>query len=128
MGGDEVSQQVVEQRMRNRIIEYLDDVAEYENDPPWWDLNEMINQWEDYVVHPLDPAKYTVPVYTDREAEALVAVDNAWLAFADATPDAISDEAAALRMREWRAFVSAAETAMKVFSERGRLSEDVECG
>ena len=42
-----VSRKVVEQRVRNRLIEWLEVLTSYEADPPPFDLNELLNQWDD---------------------------------------------------------------------------------
>jgi hypothetical protein len=43
---------LVEQRIRNRLFEYVEWVVEAERFPPEFLLNELLNQWEDFVGRP----------------------------------------------------------------------------
>ncbi len=122
------SKLVILQRVRNRIFEYLEEVTEYPRSRGVWDLNELINEWESWVDHPFLPRDYPPPVFSAGEVTALAITHDAWRAFADATPKEIKDERAALSLPEWRTFVDACSTAMKVFQVRGRLPENAEIG
>jgi hypothetical protein len=116
---------LVEQRIRSRLIEYVEWVVEAEHDPPGLGLNEMLNQWEDWVRRPVEAGTFPEPVFTQIETDALTSLDNAWEGICDATPMTILDERASMSTPEWRAFVEAARAAALVFAHRGRLSEDV---
>jgi hypothetical protein len=119
---------LVQQRVRNRIFEYLEGVTEYPRARGVWDLNELINEWESWVDHPFLPGDFSPPAFSADEMNALAITHDAWLAFADSTPQDIKDEPAALCMPEWKAFVDTCSAAIKVFQVRGRLREDVEIG
>jgi len=106
--------------VRNRLIEYLEMIVDCERDPPPWDLNETLNQWEDW-----NPpgARFEVPPYTGREGQLLDDVALAWGRLCDATPEVIFD---LFRSPEWAAFTVAARHALSALNERGRLSEEEE--
>lgn len=122
------SKLLVQQRVRNRIFEYLEGVTEYPRAGGVWDLNELVNEWESWVDHPFLPRDYPPPVFSADEVTALAIAHDAWLAFADSTAQDIEDERAALSLPEWKGFVDACAAAVKVFQVRGRLSEDAEIG
>ncbi|WP_084089742.1 hypothetical protein [Andreprevotia lacus] len=124
MSTESVSTQLVDQRVRNRIIEYLAMLATHESDPLAWDLAETINQWEDWVHSPAGEDQFLCPTYSPDECAHLVAVDKAWSAFADATPVLLGDDAAEMQRPEWRVLVLAACAALEVMMQRGRLPED----
>lgn len=124
MSTQSVSSQTIDQRVRNRVIEYLEMLANYENDPPPWDINETVNQWEDWIVSPATRDQFPGPVYSELEALQLVEVDTAWTAFADAPPSSIQSDQLAKRCPEWVAFITAAKRALECLNLRGRLPED----
>lgn len=116
--------QLVEQRIRNRIIEYFEIVVEFDSDPGAMSLNGLVNQWEMYVDHPFTPSEYPPPAFTDREVDVIRRVDVAWEEFCNTTPSRISDEGQAFMLPSWSAFVAEANAALAVFAERGKLSEE----
>jgi len=125
---DATSQLLVEQRIRNRIYEYLEGVVEYSRHPGAGDFNELINEWETWVDSPFLPRDFPPPAFSADEVTVLAITHEAWLAFADSTPQNIKDERATLSMPEWKAFVNACSAAIDVFQVRGRLREDAEIG
>jgi hypothetical protein len=122
------SQLLVEQRVRNRIFEYLQGVTEYHRSPGAWDLNQLINEWETWVDHPFLPADFPPPAFSADEVAALAITHVAWLAFADSTAKDIKDDREPLSLPEWKTFVDACSDAIRVFRVRGRLREDAEIG
>jgi hypothetical protein len=114
---------VIEQRIRNRLMEWLEMVVSYQADPPPFDLNEVLNQWEDWSA---PCTSYPAPTYTSGEAEKLLLVAYAWQKFCDATPDAIADEGEAFGTAEWSALVLACQGALAALQLRGRLSDEIE--
>jgi hypothetical protein len=113
--------QVIEQRVRNRLIEWLEMLVAYEVDPPLFDLNEVLNQWEDW--NPRN-CTYPAPVYSPNEAEKLSLVSIAWSAFCDATQNPVCSEPGELLKPEWAKLVSTGQAALLELQLRGRLSED----
>lgn len=118
-----VSRKVVEQRVRNRLIEWLEVLTSYEANPPPFDLNELINQWDDWS---LRESSYAADVYSATEVEHLALVAAALEEFCKATPPSISVEADALVRPKWTTLVLAGRSALSELHLRGRLSEDVE--
>ena len=101
-------------------------LIEYESDPPPFGLNEVLNQWEDWVPSRAGPDDFPEPTYTHIEAGLLVKVYDAWDSFCNATPQTIADEPAALNTRQWSALVATGRSALGVLGKRGRLSEEDE--
>jgi hypothetical protein len=117
---------LVEQRIRNRLFEYVEWVVESERVPPDLGMNELLNQWEDFVRRPVEAETFPAPVFTEPEVEALKTLDSAWERICSATPETVLDERAAMSTPAWRDFAAAAKATALVFGARGRLSEDVE--
>lgn len=127
----EPTQQVVLQRVRNRIIEYLElagsfaDQREYQARAPVNVANEVINRWEDWVRGPRDPA-FVAPVFSAAEQDAVAQFHYIWNAVADSTPDPLPDLEALFDTDEWQRLRDAALVALRVFLTRGKLPEDQE--
>ncbi len=127
------SERVVEQRIRNRVIECLDLAAsfevqrQYEMDVPIEHVPyEVINMWEDYFPqHPPGGAEI-LAVYSPEEVEAIRNFDAAWEVAADALSDDYPSLAAVQVLAEWGQLRDAAAAAGAVFARRGRLPEDRE--
>ncbi|WP_163543488.1 hypothetical protein [Occultella kanbiaonis] len=107
------TKRVVEQRIRNRLIEYFELASSftaqlrYEAAAPIVHVPyEIINQWEDWTLG-LDLWLDEAQVYTAEEKEALRRFQVVW------------DRAAEELRQE-------AELALAVFARRGRLPEDQE--
>jgi len=124
---EKVSQRVVFQRGRNRLIEYLESVQLFELGEYPWDINEQLNQWEDCVGtdHPISATTYTPPVYTEEEYVSLLEVDLTWNEFCNVTPRKVELKSFS-ESPEGKRFVGASKAALWVFNKRGRLPEDYE--
>jgi hypothetical protein len=92
MADQELPQKLLLQRIRNRIIEYLelaasaDEQRDYERRVPIAHVpNEMINQWEDWV-NGDDLDRYGPPVFSEDERRALRSFNSVLLAVADERP------------------------------------------
>lgn len=128
---DRPTDQIIEQRVRNRLIEYFELAssfvaqAEYEEAAPDFVHvpYEVIEQWQDWVPH-LDLVLLESTVYTGEEVDAIRSFQSVW----DATTDAIGDDYPPLEavqaMPVWEAMRREAESALAVFARRGRLPED----
>jgi len=123
-----VTHRVVLQRIRNRMIEYLelassfDDQRDYQSRAPVHVPNEIINRWEDYVNDPCDPA-FTTPTFSDAERVAIAKFHDTWDDVADATPEPLPDLDTLFGTREWKRLRDAAFESLQVFLRRGKLSE-----
>lgn len=121
---------VVEQRVRNRIIEYLElaasfaDQRAYEQATPIANIPyEVINQWEDQL--PKGPEAIVKPgVYTADERDALARFHTVWNATADAVPNNHPSLAEVQRLPAWEDLRAEAASALAVFARRGKLSEE----
>jgi hypothetical protein len=127
------SRRVVDQRVRNRIIEYFELAASYEaqlayeQDVPFVHVPyEVINQWEDWVPAPPLTSVNDLRVFSARELQAIEDFRPVW----EATAAAIGNDYPTLRevqvLPEWRQLRQQAEVASRVFAERGELPEDRE--
>lgn len=116
---------LVMQRIRNRIYEYVESVAEYPRNRGVWDLKEVVNEWEMYVDDPFESVAFPAPAFVPIEVDAIAEVHAAWLAFDDATPQTIADEARAMATSQWSTLVEACHRASLAFAARGRLNEEV---
>jgi hypothetical protein len=127
MGNANPSPTLVPQRIRNRFIEFLETVLEYEQKPPF-DLNELINIWDDWTRRPLVRESMPEPVFSTAEQDELLNVDQAVEQFSATTPQTITDHASALNTPEWKNLVATSRRALEVMARRGRLSEETEIG
>jgi hypothetical protein len=129
---DEPSDQVIEQHVHNRLIEYFELTSsfeaqrEYERAAPIAHVPyEVIEQWQDWVPH-LDLVLATSTVYSADECEALRQFQTVW----DATVNAIGDDYPPLALVQdqpaWQELRREAESSLAVFARRGRLPEDRE--
>lgn len=130
VGEQRPSPRVVEQRVRNRVLEYFELVAsidrqrEYERLAPLW-VNvpsEIINQWEDWV----PSGQELLDIYSPDEVEAIGTYRDAWEAAVTATPDTYPSLDEVLELEEWREMIEASQRALAIFEVRGRFPEDVE--
>jgi probable rRNA maturation factor len=120
----EVTDQVVYQRIRNRVIEVLDWIIECETMPPNLGMGELINCWYDWVPGPLTTDYF--PVFVSTEELLLRNVSTAMDSFCDVTPKLITDELSVLSTPQWAAVVATAKIAFNEMMKRGRMSEDEE--
>jgi hypothetical protein len=123
MTGIKPNRRLVEQRMRNRIIEYLEIVCEKH---PLFEISEVVDMWEDYIDTPLLRENMPEPVYTPAEQDLLLRVDTAWQQFCAIKPWEINDRSAALMTPEGRKLVDVCCNAADIMMRRGRLSETEE--
>jgi len=131
MEEDDVSDQVVCQRVRNRIIGYLElassfeEQLDYQRVAPIWVPNEVINQWGDWVRDPADPW-YGPPVFSLEERAAIASFDATLNEVCDGTPRALPPIEDLVLHPTWERLRAAAEAALHVFRVRGLLSEEEE--
>jgi hypothetical protein len=133
----EISEQLVRQRVRNNIIDYLEVAAsaaeqrEYERNiieakSPGIVPVEMIEQWADQV-READFDWYCGPVFSAEENAAIREFHLVWDKVADDTPDPMPYTIEGLIGTEpWDRLMEAAGKALNVFEQRGRFSSDVE--
>jgi hypothetical protein len=129
---DKPSARVVEQRIRNRVIEYLelaaslDEQTQYERAAPIAHVPyEVIEQWADNFPREPRPDADLLSVYSTAEVAAIREVNAAWEAAA-ALPDNFPSLELAQALPEWATLRRVAEAALGVFMRRGRMPEDRE--
>ncbi|MBK6856020.1 MAG: hypothetical protein IPG97_05525 [Microthrixaceae bacterium] len=128
---DQPSPLLVEQRIRNRIIEYLELVSSfqaqrsYDHAGSLADVpNEVINQWQDWV-H-CDPRQHDDHslVYTANEIDALRSFHAAWESVTARLPQILPPLTECQSLTAWQDLRSAAVAAAQIFAYRGNLPED----
>ncbi|GAB3080111.1 hypothetical protein [Pedococcus soli] len=130
---DPPSRRVVEQRVRNRVIEYLELASsfekqrEYERNAPIAHIPyEVINQWEDWVYKDPREDGNLSDVYDKPESEAMGHFHAAWEAAASAVPNNYPPLFEVQSLPEWGRLCDAAASALSVFMRRGKMPEDHE--
>lgn len=121
---------VVEQRMRNHLIRYLEmasdevELLDYQRNAPIANvLGELINQFEDYfdIEHIGD--WYGEPVYAKEEIQACLRFHKIW-DMVDFLPDNIESIGEFLASEYWPPFRDEAKKALLVFRKRGFFSDE----
>jgi hypothetical protein len=130
---DKPSRRVVEQRVRNRIIEYLELASsfeqqqEYEREVPIAHIPyEVINQWEDWVHKDPREDRDLPDVYDEAEIEAMRQFHTAWDDAASAVPNNYPPLSEVQALPAWDRLRDAAGSALSVFMRRGKMPEDHE--
>ncbi|WP_345267345.1 hypothetical protein [Nocardioides nanhaiensis] len=133
IGHGDASNRLIEQRIRNRIIEYLGLAAsfeaqrEYEREVPIAHIPyEVINQWEDQVRTNPRENPYNTDIYDHAEVEALSSFQAVWDSVAAAVPENYPALAEVQAMPEWTLLRESAEDALGVLMRRGKFPEDSE--
>lgn len=130
---DEPSRRIVDQRVRNRVIEYLELAASFEDQleyqrraPIAWVPFEMINQWADWAGDGPPTLENQDSAYTTGEVDAMRRFYDAWTAASEALPDDWPQLDEAHALPEWQVMATEAAATLEVFALRGRLPEDRE--
>ena len=120
----EVSNIVMLQRIRNRIIEYLGAVSSYEKQGEMGPT-AIICRWEDWVVESWNE-DYVDPVFSKEEQDAIGKYNATWEQVADLTPDPPPALEELVNTEAWKRLHDEAEKSLAVFHKRGKLSEEHE--
>lgn len=130
---DRPTEQLVQQRIRNRVIDYLelaasfDEQRRYEQAAPIAHVPyEVINQWDDQFPQGLRSELDRSTVYTPDEAAALTAFRAVLDKVSRAVPVDFPSLAKIQSMPAWADLRDAAATALAVLVRRGRMPEDRE--
>lgn len=128
---DDPTEQVLAQRIRNRMIEYWEWVAsadaqrKYQEAVPYVSVsNEAINQWQDWQPYDNPEIHYSLPVFTEDETSMIVCFHRVWSEVADATPDPMPPLCELECNQDWKWLMNAADKAYGLFMRRGKLSEN----
>jgi hypothetical protein len=130
---NDVSPRIVEQRVRNRVIETLELAGSFEEQddyartvPIAYVPYEVINQWEDWVhTDPHIDASIST-VYSPQEVDAMRRFHVVWQMASDALPDDYPSLNRVHAMPEWSALRDEARAASAIFHVRGPMPEDRE--
>lgn len=127
---DRPPKEVVEARIRNRIMEYLQLVSsaaqqkDYQRRVP--DVNvptELICSWEDWMPVEEGAQGFAPPVYSAEEYEAIERYGLTWEAVAAVTPEEMPSLEEFIGMPEWERLKQAAEDVLSAFQRRGVFEE-----
>lgn len=129
---DQPSPRVVEQRIRNWVIEYFDWVSSYEEQrryqaavPAVSVAGEVFEQWDDWTPEPMTEDRLGA-VYSPAEIEAMLAYDRLLARALGGTPDVWQPMAIFQALPVWEELRRGAAAASAVFARRGALPEDHE--
>ena len=128
---DTPSRRVVQQRVRNRIVEYLELASSFEAQleyqrtaPIAYVPSELINQWEDWVHTDPRTVDQHPDVYSTDEIEAMKRFHVVWEATADSLPNPLPPIDQVQLLPEWNNLRRAADHALSIFLIRGPMSND----
>src|SRR5688572_29526686 len=131
MTAHEPSHQIVQQRIRNRIIEYLELAGSIEVQRRYEDEVrisvpvEVMNQWEDWVKDAGDPF-FSGPVFSPGERTAIFKFQEAWERVSAALPDPLPELDEILLEPSWEHLRLAAIDCLNVFIPRGKFPDEEE--
>ena len=133
MDESQPSERVVEQRIRNQIIEYFELAASYDeqlayekNVPIAHVPYEVIDQWTDCVPAGTLKAVKDPSVFSTSELHELHDFQLVWASTASAVPDDYPLLRDVQALPAWDRLRQQAERALRVFEVRGKLPEDRE--
>lgn len=121
---DAVSSALVDQRIRNRIMEYFEIASSFQIMGKFGTF-EVINMWKDWV-NPEDLTVLTEPVFSLPEQDTIRQFCVIWEICAEETEENIFDTNSLCKIDNWQTFRNSAASALKVFLIRGKFSEDSE--
>ena len=131
--GDDPSERVIEQRVRDRNIEYFERAAsfeaqrDYERAAPIAHVPyEVSNQWEDQLPQGPSSVDDSLDFDTADELEALKKFHVVWHETTRAVPDDFPSLQDVQAMPAWERLRCEAESTLAVFTRRGKLPEDRE--
>ena len=120
---DAVSDQIIAQRVRNRIIEWLEWACDFESSPSPG-IVALVNFGFDFLQDDFKPADYLPPTYTEEETQILSKVHQALCWFCEATPANLDDHTPFQELPAWQLLLLFTREALAIFNKRGRLPED----
>ncbi len=127
------STRLVDQRVRNRIMEYLEFASSFRDQRRYQRrvriahvAHEVINQWEDQVGAASRGQRRYPSVCSDDEIAALKEFDAVWQQVGARTSSTLPSIRRVQKLPEWVDLREAAATALDVLERRGRMPEDRE--
>jgi hypothetical protein len=130
---NDVSPRIVEQRMRNRVIETLELAGSFQQQqeyaravPIAYVPHEVIAGWADFVLSDPNTDPNISPVYSQPEVDAMKRFHVVWQKASDALPDNYPALGSVHSLPEWLALRDEAQAATAIFNARGPMPEDRE--
>lgn len=117
----ELSDHMIQQRIRNRMMEYFDFVA-CPKAQEQFGAGAIINYWQDWQTASINES-YPDPIFTEAERQSIREFDIAWYIVADSTPDPMPPPSILNTMPAWVKLISLAKAAVVLFEARGKLPE-----
>lgn len=119
-----VSSTLIQQRVRNRIVEYFEIASSFQEIGNFGAF-EVIEMWEDWV-NPADLTFLAEPVFSLPEQDTIRQFCVIWEVCASETEENIFDTDSLSKIDSWQIFRNAAASALNVFFIRGKFSENSE--
>jgi len=129
-----ISNIILEQRVRNNIIEYFElysnekKLIKFQNDVPIAVVpNELISSWhDDFWLSAYDKGSYSFPVFSEEERKTLLVYNNLIDEIYGEIPNDICDINDVFKLPFWSKLKREAEIALSIFMKRGLFSDDIE--
>jgi hypothetical protein len=128
---DQPSPLVVEQRIRNRLIEYFEWASSFGEQRAYQDVapvpvaGEVFEQWDDWTPEPVTADSFG-PVCSRDEVEAMLSYDSVHARAIVETPHVWEPLETFQTLPIWEELRQAAADALTVFRRRGTFPEDHE--
>ncbi len=119
-----ISEILLNQRVRNRIIEVLEIYCSFENQEIFGP-DEIINMWDD-LVHDNYLNTLVEPVFSLEEQYVFSDFHNNWKEICDNTPQYMPPLSILKKDHKWISLMINAKKALNIFLIRGRFNEEVE--
>lgn len=126
------SEQILLQRVRNQLIDYLEVAASFRAQRAYQDQSpqlqvtvEIIEQWADWV-GPDWERQFVAPVFSDAERQAIADYQKSWEALRQCLPEPMPPLLEMHKDPVWEALRKAASAAYACFVRVGKMSESEE--
>jgi hypothetical protein len=127
---DRPSRRVLLQRVRNRLIDYLEVAASFDEHrryqataPTLHVPDEVVHQWQDWISEEW-PTQLVEPVFSAEERSAIAQFDALWKDVTARLPQPLPGIDALCAQPEWQQLQQGAATLLQIFYRRGKLSEE----
>ena len=129
-----ISEILLEQRVRNNIIEHFElasseeKLIEYQNNVPIAVApNELIAGWYDeFWISEYNKGGYNYPVFTEEERKTLLTYNTLMDEINKEIPNDIWDINDVFKLPFWKKLKNESEIALSIFMKRGLFSDDIE--
>lgn len=121
---ESVSEILLKQRIRNRLIEYFGIASSYDDIAKFgaYETIEMLEDW----ISSSDLTYFSEPVFSSEEQAELKNFYAAWETASDETKEDVFDSEILRKKHCWVSFREAAMSAQSIFLKRGHFSEEKE--